>query len=138
MTTLTVPAPSDPDQPLMPPHNADAERATLGAMMLSADAFADVTDLLTEKDFYLPAHVAIFNAIVAVNRSSTLTGDFADVIRVSAELDDRHELRRVGGATYLHTCLQYAISTANATYYAEKVAEKAQLRRLVESGIRIT
>ena len=56
---------------------------------------------------------------------------------VAAELDRRGLLRRVGGAPYLHTLISMVPTAANAGYYADIVAEKALLRRLVEAGTRV-
>ncbi|SKS09076.1 replicative DNA helicase [Mycobacteroides abscessus subsp. abscessus] len=56
---------------------------------------------------------------------------------VAAELDRRGQLRRVGGAPYLHTLISTVPTAANAGYYAGIVAEKALLRRLVEAGTRV-
>src|SRR4029079_19684641 len=60
-----------------------------------------------------------------------------DAVTVAAELDRRGLLRRVGGAPYLHTLISTVPTAANAGYYAEIVAEKALLRRLVEAGTRV-
>ncbi len=65
-------------------------------------------------------------------------GEPADPITVSAELDRRGNLTRAGGAVYLHTLISMVPTAANAGYYAQIVAEKAILRRLVEAGTRIT
>ena len=56
---------------------------------------------------------------------------------VAAELDRRGLLRRIGGAPYVHTLISTVPTAANAGYYAEIVAEKALLRRLVEAGTRV-
>ena len=56
---------------------------------------------------------------------------------MSAELQRRGDLIRLGGAPYLHTLIATVPTAANAAYYAEIVAEKATLRRLVEAGTRI-
>ncbi|MDD3942664.1 MAG: DnaB-like helicase N-terminal domain-containing protein, partial [Sphaerochaetaceae bacterium] len=47
----------------IPPHNDDAERAVLGAIMLSANAFSEVTEVLRKEDFYKPGHLVLFDAI---------------------------------------------------------------------------
>ena len=56
---------------------------------------------------------------------------------MSAELDRRGLLKRVGGAPYLHTLISTVPTAANAGYYAGIVAEKSLLRRLVEAGTRV-
>jgi len=105
----------------------------LGGMMLSKDAIADVVEVLRPGDFYRPAHQAVYDCVLDLYGR----GEPADPITVAAEMERRGELRKVGGAPYLHTLIATVPTAANAGYYAEIVAEKAVLRRLVEAGTRI-
>jgi replicative DNA helicase len=105
----------------------------LGGMLLSKDAIADVVEVIRPDDFYRPAHQTIYECILDLYGR----GEPADPVTVSAELERRGELTRVGGAPYLHTLIATVPTAANAAYYAEIVAEKAVLRRLVEAGTRI-
>jgi replicative DNA helicase len=116
-----------------PPQDLAAEQSVLGGMLLSKDAIADVVEVLRPGDFYRPAHQAVFDCVLDLYGR----GEPADPITVSAELERRGELGRVGGAPYLHTLIATVPTAANAGYYAEIVAEKAILRRLVEAGTRI-
>ncbi|WP_418345166.1 replicative DNA helicase [Rhodococcus pyridinivorans] len=116
-----------------PPQDLVAEQSVLGGMLLSKDAIADVLEVLRPGDFYRPAHQAVYDAILDLYSR----GEPADPVTVSAELDRRGELKRLGGAAYLVTLTQTVPTAANAGYYAEIVAEKAVLRRLVEAGTRI-
>jgi replicative DNA helicase len=116
-----------------PPQDLAAEQSVLGGMMLSKDAIADVVEVLSPGDFYRPAHQAVYDCVLDLYGR----GEPADPITVSAELERRGELGRVGGAPYLHTLIATVPTAANAGYYAEIVAEKAVLRRLVEAGTRI-
>ncbi|SFA80457.1 primary replicative DNA helicase [Amycolatopsis marina] len=116
-----------------PPQDLAAEQSVLGGMLLSKDAIADVVEVLRAGDFYRPAHEAVYDCILDLYGR----GEPADPITVSAELERRGELGRVGGAPYLHTLIATVPTAANAGYYAEIVAEKAILRRLVEAGTRI-
>ncbi|CRK60662.1 Replicative DNA helicase [Alloactinosynnema sp. L-07] len=129
------PMPSGPESGLdrQPPQDLAAEQSVLGGMMLSKDAIADVIEALRPGDFYRPAHQMIYDCVLDLYGR----GEPADPIMVSAELERRGELRRVGGAPYLHTLIATVPTAANAGYYAEIVAEKAILRRLVEAGTRI-
>ena len=90
-------------------------------MLLSKDAIADVVEVLRPGDFYRPAHQAVYDSILDLYGR----GEPADPITVSAELERRGELLRVGGAPYLHTLIATVPTAANAGYYAEIVAEKA-------------
>ncbi|WP_067852653.1 replicative DNA helicase [Nocardia shimofusensis] len=116
-----------------PPHDMAAEQSVLGGMLLSKDAIADVIEVLRPGDFYRPAHQAVYDTILDLYGR----GEPADPVTVAAGLERRGELKRIGGAPYLVTLTQTVPTAANAGFYAEIVAEKAILRRLVEAGTRI-
>ncbi|WP_107661162.1 replicative DNA helicase [Nocardia suismassiliense] len=115
-----------------PPHNVEAERAVLGALLMSKDAVADVVEILPPNQFYRPAHEAIYAAVCDLYAQ----GEPADPITVADALDRAGELKRVGGPAYLLTLTETVTTAANATYYAEIVADKAALRRLAEACTR--
>ena len=116
-----------------PPHDLLAEQSTIGGMLLSKDAVADVIEVVRGMDFYIPKHELIFEAVLNLYSH----GEPTDVIAVSDELTKTGELTRAGGPEYLHTLTALVPTAANAGYYASIVAEKAVLRRLVEAGTRI-
>jgi replicative DNA helicase len=116
-----------------PPHNMAAEQSTLGGMLLSKDAVADVIETLRGPDFYAPKHELIFDAVLTLYSH----GEPTDVITVTDELIKSGELERAGGADYLHSLTSMVPTAANAGYYAGIVSEQALLRRLVEAGTRI-
>jgi replicative DNA helicase len=117
----------------LPPHDLEAEQATLGAAMLSADALAIVLGHLREDDFHRPAHRTVYAAMAAL----VARGDPADVVTVGAELDRRLALADVGGAPFLHTLVEAVPTTASAGHYASRVAELAALRRVIDAGHRL-
>jgi replicative DNA helicase len=116
-----------------PPQDMAAEQSVLGAMLISKDSIADVSEVVRGADFYRPSHELIHDAIIDLYGR----GEPADPITVVAELQRRGELARVGGAPYLHTLSANVPIAANAGYYAEIVREKAILRRLVDAGTKI-
>ena len=125
--------PPSEDYGRQPPQDMAAEQSVLGGMLLSKDAIADVLERLRPGDFYRPAHQSVYDAILDLYGR----GEPADAVTVSAELDRRGLLKRVGGPPYLHTLISTVPTAANAGYYAGIVAEKATLRRLVEAGTRV-
>lgn len=118
----------------VPPHDLLAEQSVLGGMLLSKDAVADVTGLLRGPDFYVPKHEVIYEAVLTLYAQ----GEPTDVITITDQLNKTGDLQRAGGADYLHTLTSIVPTAANASFYADIVAEKALLRRLVEAGTRIT
>jgi len=117
----------------LPPQDVHAEQSVIGGMLLSKDAIADCVEGLKGPDFYRPAHELIYDAILDLYSR----GEPADAITVSDELTKRGDLTRVGGQAYLHQLISEVPTAANAGYYAEIVAERAVLRRLVDAGTRI-
>ncbi|WP_223277694.1 replicative DNA helicase [Janibacter sp. YB324] len=124
---------SRPPADRLPPQDLGAEQSVLGGMLLSKDAIADVGEAVRGHDFYKPAHELIFDAVIDLYSR----GEPADAITVSDELSKRGDLQRAGGQAYLHDLIQSVPTAANAGYYAQIVAERAVLRRLVEAGTKI-
>ena len=116
-----------------PPQDVVAEQSVLGGMLLSKDAIADVVEAVRGHDFYRPAHELVFDAVLDLYGR----GEPADAVTVSAELQKRGELARIGGGAYLHTLISSVPTAANAGYYARIVRESAVLRRLIEAGTKI-
>lgn len=129
--SMLAPVPSS--DPRVAPHNLDAEQSTLGGMLLSQEAVAEVFETVSGVDFYAPKHELIFNAVLNLFGR----GEPTDVIAVTDELNKQGNLVKAGGADYLHSLTGYVPTAANAGYYAKIVADKAILRRLIEAGTRI-
>lgn len=115
------------------PNDLNAEMATLGGMLLSQEAVAEVFEEVRATDFYAPKHEFVFNAILSLFGK----GEPTDVIAVTDELNKTGNLLKAGGADYLHELAAYVPTAASASYYASIVSEKAVLRRLIEAGTRI-
>lgn len=116
-----------------PPFDLLAEQSALGGMLLSKDAVADVSSVISTGDFYVPKHETIYAAIIDLYSQ----GEPTDVITVTDALKKAGDLQRAGGAEYLHELTGLVPTAANAAFYADIVTEKAVLRRLVEAGTRI-
>ena len=49
------------------PHDADAERAVIGAMLMDREAIVIAAESLRKEDFYQPQLGVVFEAIVEIN-----------------------------------------------------------------------
>jgi replicative DNA helicase len=116
-----------------PPHNLEAEEAVLGAVLAAGRLLAEVAAVLEEADFYRPAHRAIWRAVLRLADR----GQPTDPVTVLGELDHSGELADVGGGPFLHTLVQAVPTVANASHYAQLVAETAHRRRVIDLGIRL-
>lgn len=114
----------------VPPHNLEAERSILGGLMLEPEAWDDVSESVTEEDFYRPAHKKIYSAI----RELSKQGQPSDIITVSNYLIDKNELDLIGGPAYLADLIDQTPSVTNITSYCKIVTDKALIRRLIHSA----
>lgn len=119
---------------LLPLHNLEAEMSTLGAMILKEQAAEAVFGILTDDDFFFPAHREIFKAIQQLSTA----GKAVELLTVKNELLERGKLSEVGGEDYLIQVAEAVPSAANAVHYARIVLDKATLRRLDNAGHEIT
>lgn len=114
-------------------HDVVAEQSVLGAMLMSRDSIADITDILDGGDFYQPAHETIYRTIVDLNGK----GSPVDPITVNDALTKMGEIARAGGPTYLHEIAGMVPSVSAGAYYAQIVADAATRRRLLSAGRKI-
>ena len=112
------------------PHSAEAEKSVLGAAMLSKDALFDVMEVVKPADFYDENHKEIFQAMIDLNRKNAPV----DALTVAEELKKRNSLEMVGGRAYIASLSSMTPTTSNAMEYGRIVAEKASVRRLIETA----
>lgn len=111
----------------IPPHNDDAEKSVLGAILLNKEALYEVLEILRPEDFYSEMHKEIYSGIIELYRKSQPV----DILTVSEELKKRTTLEMVGGRAYVALLSSVVPSTSNAGEYAKIIAEKAVLRMLI-------
>jgi replicative DNA helicase len=111
----------------VPPHNVEAEAAALGSMMLSAEAIADVVELLHAEDFYRSANGRIFEVL----RELYARGEPVDQLSAVEALRRKGTLDDVGGPLYIRDLADQVPTPASAAHYARIVAQAALLRRLI-------
>ena len=114
----------------MQPHSAEAEQSVLGGLLLSADGWDAVAELVSDGDFYRLGHRLIFRQIAQLAEAA----EPVDVITVADKLQARDELDAAGGLTYLAELAQNTPSASNIRAYAKVVRERACLRRLIEAA----
>lgn len=117
----------------IPPNDLMAEQSVLGGMLMSRSVIDDVAEIIGVGDFYKPAHAIIFDAILTRHEAA----EPVDAVTIASALAADGVLAKVGGGPYLHDLVNSVPTAANAGYYARAVAERAELRRLIETGTRL-
>ena len=116
---------------LQPPQSTETEQAVLGALLKDAEAINQAIEVIdTESVFYVPKHQLIFRAILTLYEKS----EPCDITTVANQLLCEDKLERVGGRVYLVQLAESVASTANVTWHANIILEKALLRRLINTS----
>lgn len=114
----------------VPPHSLEAEKSTLGALLVDKESIIKIADMLKPEDFYHDAHSMIYQAISDLyDKRSPI-----DLVTLTNVLEERKQLADVGGASYL-ALLTTSVPTATHIFqYATIIKEKAILRKLIRAG----
>ncbi len=115
------------------PHNLEAERSVLGAILVHNDAFNLAAQTIDAPDFFRDAHRRIFDKMVALNER----GHAIDFVTLKEELQRSGELDDVGGPAYITSLADGVPRATNVEYYARIVKEKATLRNLIFAANKI-
>ena len=115
------------------PHNIDAERSLLGAVLVNNENYYRVIEFLRPEDFYLDSHRTILKHMVAlVERARAI-----DLVTLQEELVRASQLESVGGIGYLASLLDGIPHLINIEHYIEIIREKALLRQMVNATNKI-
>jgi replicative DNA helicase len=113
------------------PHNLDAERSVLGAILLRNDAINAAVEVLQPEDFYREAHQLLLEHMIQLSER----GAAIDLVTLAESLSRADALEKVGGPAYITRLVDGVPRTTNVEHYAQIVKEKATLRRLIaEAG----
>jgi replicative DNA helicase len=115
------------------PHNVDAEKSVLGAILVNNENYYRVIETLHPEDFYLDAHRVIFRQMIELIDQSKVI----DLITIQDELDRASHLESAGGITYLAGLLDGIPHLVNIEHYIQIIRERATLRQLINSANKI-
>jgi replicative DNA helicase len=115
------------------PHNLEAERSVLGAILIDNETYNLAAAVISAEAFFRDAHRRIYEKMVALaERSQPI-----DLVTLKEELERSGELEEVGGPAYVASLLDGVPRSTNVEYYAKIVKEKATLRNLIHASNRI-
>ena len=114
----------------IPPHDIEAEQATIGSMLIDKDAVSQSIEILSEKDFYREDNKIIYLAILNLYKRN----EPIDIITVKSELESMGRCEQVGGIEYLANLSTNVPTTANVQKYIKIVKEKSILRGLIRTA----
>ena len=114
----------------IPPHNLEAERSVLGAILVQNEAIDVAREVgLEARDFYREAHQRIFDAACSLSERR----EPIDLITLTGVLKDRGLYEQIGGNAALAGLFDEAFAVGNSGQYARIVRDKAVQRRMIEA-----
>ncbi len=111
------------------PHNLDAERSVLGAVLLDNHMLNAAVEKLRADDFFLDQHRRVFQQMIVLGEAQKAI----DLVTLTDELHRKGELEAAGGAAYLAQLVDGVPRVSNVDHYARIVKEKAVLRNLIHT-----
>ncbi len=115
------------------PHNADAERTVLGAILVDNQAFNSAAEVLTREDFYRDAHRRIFEGMAILAEKS----EPIDLVTLKNELTRSQSLEAAGGVAYLAGLVEGVPRLENVLPWSRIIREASVLRNLIHASSRI-
>lgn len=111
----------------VPPHNLEAEQATLGAMLLDWNSVGEIVTYLRADSFYSQQNQIIFTALIDLS----VRGIKGDMLTLVDELTKKGKLDAAGGLSYISSLTDVVPTSANVDYYAKIVQDQAVRRNLI-------
>lgn len=112
------------------PHSIEAEQSVIGSMMMDKDAIVIASELLQSDDFYGKQYGIVFEAMVELHNEAKPV----DMVTLQNRLKEKDVPPEVSSLEFVRDILNTVPTSANVKHYANIVAEKALLRRLVKAA----
>jgi len=119
--------------PKIPPHDEDAERLLLGALLIDKDAIVKVAEFLRPEHFYRDAHAKIYGVILDLYEKREPT----DLVTVTSKIKKAKILEQVGGASYLTELADSVSTSSHVEHYGRMVHDTAVKRNLISASSQI-
>lgn len=111
------------------PHSTEAEQSVIGSMIMSRDAIIEASEIITGADFYQQQYGIVFEAMIELNDE----GKAVDLVTLQERLKEKDLPPEISSMEFVRDLLSAVPTSANVKYYAEIVAEKSMLRKLIKT-----
>lgn len=110
------------------PHSVEAEQAVIGAMLMDADAITTASEIISRDDFYQAAYGIVFEAVTELYNA----GKAVDLVTLQTRLTEKDVPAEIASLEFVRDLVTAVPTSANVKYYAEIVAEKSLMRRMIK------
>lgn len=117
----------------IPPHDIEAEKSVLGAILIDSAAINLVAEFLKPEHFYLAEHQLIFEAMVTCFEKQKPI----DLVTIQDELKTQGRLKKIGGKSYLSDLINTVPTSAYIEHYGRIVKNHYTKRKLIDISSRL-
>lgn len=110
------------------PHSIEAEQSVVGAMLMDKDAIMTAAEIVSGEDFYQTAYGVIFDSIVELFNEEKPV----DLVTLQERLKEKDVPAEIASLEFVRDLVTAVPTSANIKYYAEIVADKSMMRRLIK------
>ena len=110
------------------PHSVEAEQSVVGAMLMDKDAITTASEMISGNDFYQSAYGIIFDSMVELFNESKPV----DLITLQERLKEKDVPAEVASLEFVKDLVTAVPTSANVKYYAQIVADKSMMRKLIK------
>ena len=110
------------------PHSIEAEQSVIGSMIMDREAIVVASEIITGDDFYSKQYGILFETMVELNDE----GKPVDLVTLQDRLKEKDVPPEVSSLEFVRDLITAVPTSANIKFYANIVAEKSTLRRLIK------
>ena len=110
------------------PHSVEAERSVIGSMIMDKDAILTASEILTSDDFYQKQYGIVFDAMIELYNE----GKPVDLVTLQERLKEKDVPPEISSFDFIRELTRIEAISANISYYAGIVRDKAVLRRVIK------
>ena len=110
------------------PHSIEAEQSVVGAMLMDKDAITTAGEIISGDDFYQASYGVIFDSMIELFNE----GKPVDLITLQERLKEKDVPAEIASLEFVRDLVTAVPTSANVTYYAQIVADKSVMRKMIK------
>ena len=110
------------------PHSIEAEQSVVGAMLMDKDAITTAGEIISGDDFYQASYGVIFDSMIELFNE----GKPVDLITLQERLKEKDVPAEIASLEFVRDLVTAVPTSANVKYYAQIVADKSLMRKMIK------
>ena len=110
------------------PHSIEAEQSVVGAMLMDKDAITTAGEIISGDDFYQASYGVIFDSMIELFNE----GKPVDLITLQERLKEKDVPAEIASLEFVRELVTAVPTSANVKYYAQIVADKSVMRKMIK------